>query len=91
MKWTIQMINVAIFVVMITGTFAFAAQATSGPGNFPFFQLICLAIGGLIIISLKYRYKKISLIEAIGIFVLYAVLVALFTEPAIELVKGFVS
>ena len=90
MKRTIQTIIVAIFVVMITGTFAFAAQATSSAGNFPLFQLVCLAVGGLIIISLKYRYKKISLIEAIGIFVLYAVLVALFTTPVIELVKGLV-
>lgn len=91
MKRTIQTIIVANFVVMITGTFAFAAQATLGAGSYFFFDLVCLAIGGLIIISLKYRFKKISLIEAIGLFVLYAVLVALFTAPAIEMVKGLVG
>jgi hypothetical protein len=91
MKRTIQTIIVAMFVVMITGTFAFAAAATTGAENFPFFHLGCLAIGGLTIVSLKYRYEKIYLSEAVGSFALYAVLVALFTAPVIEAVKGLVS
>jgi hypothetical protein len=80
-----------MFVVMITGTFAFAAAATTGAGNFPFFHLGCLAIGGLTIISLKHRYPKMYLSEAVGSFAMYAVLVALFTAPVIEAVKGLVS
>lgn len=91
MKRTIQTIIVAMFVVMITGTFAYAAAATSGAGNFPFFHLGCLAIGGLTIVSLKHRYPKIYLSEAVGSFAMYAVLVALFTAPVIEMVKGLVS
>ena len=91
MKRTIQTIIVAAFVVLITSTFAFATAAASGAGNFPFFHLGCLAIGGLTIISLKYRYPKIYLTEAVGSFALYAVLVALFTAPVIEAVKTFVS
>ena len=35
MKKTIQTIIVAMFVVMITGTFAFAAAATSGGKQLP--------------------------------------------------------
>jgi len=91
MKGTIQTIIVAMFVVMITGTFAFAATAVSGEGNFPYFHLGCLIMGGLTIISLKYRYEKIYLTEAIGSFAMYAVLVALFTAPVIEAVKNLVS
>ena len=91
MKRTIQTIIVAMFVVMITGTFSYALAATTGAGNFPFFHLGCLAIGGLTIISLKYRYPKIYLTEAIGSFAMYAVLVGLFTAPVIEMVKGLVS
>jgi hypothetical protein len=90
MKKTIQTIIVALFVVMITGTFAFAA-ATSGGNSFPYFHLGCLIMGGLTIISMKYRYEKIYLSEAVGSFALYAVLVALFTAPVIEAVKGLVS
>jgi hypothetical protein len=55
MKRTAQTIIVAMFVVLITAGFAFAANATAGAGNFPFFHLGCLAIGGLTIVSLKHR------------------------------------
>ncbi len=91
MKRTIQTAIVAVFVVLITSTFAFAAAAATGAGNFPYFHLGCLAIGGLTIVSLKYRYPKMYLSEAVGSFALYAVLVALFTAPAIEAVKSLVS
>jgi hypothetical protein len=91
MKRTIQTIIVAMFVVMITGTFSYALAATTGAGNFPFFHLGCLVIGGLTIISLKHRYPKMYLSEAVGSFAMYAVLVALFTAPVIEMVKGLVS
>ena len=91
MRRTIQTIVVAMFVVMITGTFAFAAAATTGEGSFPYFHLGCLIMGGLTIISLKYRYPRMYLSEAVGSFALYAVLVALFTAPVIEAVKGIVS
>jgi hypothetical protein len=91
MKRTIQTIITAVFVVMITSTFAFAAAATAGGGNFPYFHLGCLIMGGLTIISMKYRYPKMYLSEAVGSFALYAVLVALFTAPVIEAVKSLVS
>jgi membrane protein implicated in regulation of membrane protease activity len=80
-----------MFVVMITGTFSYALAATTGAGNFPFFHLGCLVIGGLTIISLKHRYPKMYLSEAVGSFAMYSVLVALFTAPVIEVVKGLVS
>ncbi len=91
MKRTIQTIIVAMFVVMITGTFTLAAAATNGGSNFPFFHLGCLIMGGVTIISLKHRYERIYLSEAVGSFALYAVLVALFTAPVIEAVKTLVS
>lgn len=91
MKRTIQTIIVAICVIMITATFAFAASATSTGGSFPYFHLGCLIMGGLTIVSLKYRYQGLYMSEAVGSFALYAVLVALFTAPVIEAVKGLVS
>ena len=48
-------------------------------------------MGGLLIISLKHKYDKIYLGEAVGSFALYAVLVALFTAPVIGAVKNLVS
>jgi hypothetical protein len=91
MKRTLQTLIVSVFVVLITATFAFAANAITGDGNFPYFNLGCLIMGGLTIVSLKYRYPKMYLSEAVGSFALYAVLVALFTAPVIESVKYIVS
>ena len=79
-----------IFVILITTTFAFASQAVSDGSNFPYFHLGCLIMGGLTIISLKHRYEKLMLSEAIGSFALYAVLVVLFTEPIISTVYNVV-
>jgi hypothetical protein len=91
MKRTIQTIIVTAFVVLITGTFAFAESAVTGGSNFPFFHLGCLIMGGVIIVSLKHRYDRIYLSEAVGSFALYAVLVSMFTAPVIEAVKGLIS
>ncbi len=91
MRKTIQTLIVTFFVVLITASFAFAANAITGDGNFPYFNLGCLVMGGLTIVSLKHRYPRMYLSEAIGSFALYAVLVALFTAPVIESVKNIVS
>jgi len=91
MKRTIQTLIVSVFVVLITASFAFAANAITSDGSFPYFNLGCLIMGGLTIVSLKYRYPKMYLSEAVGSFALYAVLVALFTAPVIESVKSLVS
>lgn len=91
MKRTAQAAIVALFVILITAGFAYAAEATAGTGSFPYFHLGCLIMGGLSIVSLKLRYDKIYLSEAIGSFALYTVLVAMFTAPAIEAVKGLLS
>jgi hypothetical protein len=91
MKRTMQTMIVSVFVVLITVSFAYAANAVTGEGNFPYFNLGCLILGGLTIVSLKYRYQKMYLSEAVGSFALYAILITLFTAPAIEAVKSLVS
>ena len=91
MKKTISTIVVAATVVLLTATFSFAEFAAAGTDNFPYFQLGCLIVGGLIIVSLKHKYETLYTKEAVGAFALYAALVALFTMPVIEMVKTLVS
>jgi len=91
MKKTIQTLIVAAFVVLTTATFGFAEYAATGASNFPYFQLGALIVGGLIIISLKYKYQKMYTGEVVGAFALYTMLVALFTSPVIDVVKNMVS
>jgi len=91
MKKTLATTIVAAAVVLLTATFSFAEYAATGVANFPFFQLGCLIVGGLIMVSLKRKYEKMYVGEVVGVFALYAVLMALFTSPVIEAVKTMVS
>jgi FtsH-binding integral membrane protein len=91
MKKTLATTIVAAAVILLTATFSFAEFAATGVANFPFFQLGCLIVGGLIMVSLKRKYEKMYVGEVVGVFALYAVLMALFTSPVIEAVKTFVS
>lgn len=79
-----------VAVVLMTSGFAIAESLSVGAGVFPYFQFGCLAIGGLILVSLKNKYQKIFTGEAIGVFALYTVLVSLFTNPVIDAVKSLV-
>lgn len=91
MKKTIQVALLTIFVTLVTASFSYAQYSVAGSGAFPFFHLGCLIIGGLIIVSLKRKYAKLYLSEAIGSFALYAVLVALFTAPVAEALKALIN
>jgi hypothetical protein len=91
MKKTLSTLLVAGVVVLLTATFSFAEYAAAGADSFPYFQLGCLIVGGLIITSLKYKYSQLYTAEAVGSFALYAVLVALFTSPVVDTIKNMVG
>jgi hypothetical protein len=91
MKKTLGTMVAAMVVVLLTGTFALAEFVAAGAGNFPYFQLGALIIGGMIIISMKQKYERMYTNEAVGAFALYTVLIALFTNPVIDAVKTMVS
>ena len=91
MKKTFGTMMVAAAVVLLTATFSFAEFAVAGVGSFPYFQLGCLIIGGLIITSLKMKYEKMYVGEAVSAFAVYTLLMALFTSPVVEAVKTLVS
>lgn len=91
MKKTAGSMIVAAMVVLFTATFSFAEFVAAGVGNFPYFQLGALIIGGMVIISLKHKFERMYTNEAVGAFALYTVLMALFTNPVIDAVKTLVS
>jgi len=91
MKKTLTTTIIAAEVILMTATFSFAEYAAAGVTNFPFFQLGCLIVGGLILVSLKRKYDKMYVGEVVGIFALYTIMMALFTSPVIEAVKTIVS
>lgn len=91
MKKIIPTTLLAAFVVFVTASFSYAEFSATGNTNFPFFHLGCLMVGGLIIISLKRKYRRLYLSEAIGSFALYALLVSIFTAPVVDALKNLIS
>lgn len=91
MKKNLATLVMAAAVVLITAGFSFAEYAAGGADNFPYFQLGCLIIGGLIMMSLKYKYNKIYTGEVVGAFALYTLYISLFTSPVLEAVKNWLS
>jgi len=91
MQKTIQTLFLVAFVIFTTASFSFAEASAAGSGSFPFFHLGCLIVGGLIIVSLKQKYAKLYLSEAIGSFALYTLLIALFTAPVVDALKNLVN
>lgn len=79
------------FIVLTTATFTFAQFSAAPEETFPFFHIGCLIVGGLIIVSLKRKYDKLYLSEAIGSFALYTTLIALFTAPVVDTLKNLFS
>ena len=82
---------VAAAVILLTATFSFAEFAAAWTTNFPYFQLGCLIIGGLIMVSLKRKYEKMYVGEVVTVFALYTILMELFTNHVIEVVKNIVT
>lgn len=89
MKKTLTTLTTAA-VVLMTGTFTFAEYMATTVGDFPYFQLGCLIVGGLLLVGLKQKYTKLFTSEAIGVFALYTLFVSLFTNPVIDTIKNIV-
>jgi uncharacterized YccA/Bax inhibitor family protein len=91
MKRYLQTTLVALFVILVTTGFAFASQSIAPGLDMPYFHIGCMIMGGLVIVSLKQRYEKMHLAEAIGSFALYALLVTIFTPTFVEALKALIS
>ena len=91
MKKVMHTMVLTAFVVLATASFCYAEFSITGDSNFPFFHLGCLIVGGLIIVSLKRKYSKLYLSEAIGSFALYTLLVSIFTSPVVDALKNLIN
>jgi FtsH-binding integral membrane protein len=91
MKKHMTQILMVLAVILMTATFTFAEAAMTTAESFPYFHLGCLIIGGLTFISLQTKYEKMRLSESVGSFALYTALIALFTEPVVNVIKTLIG
>ena len=59
--------------------------------SFPFIHILVLIISGFVLFILKKKYRQISTSELIMIFILVFVLVAIFTDTGIDLIKSLIA
>jgi hypothetical protein len=91
MEKTISTLAVATFIVISTAAFGYVQYASTGLSPFPYFHLGCLMIGGLLMISIKRKFSRLYLTEAVGAFALYTVMISLFTVPVIDVVAWLMN
>jgi uncharacterized membrane protein YhdT len=91
MKKKISITLLSMFIVLVTAAFGYTEYSALGIEGFPYFHLGCLMVGGLIIVSLKMKYDKIYLSEAVGSFALYTLLITMFTSPVVNMLKEFLT
>jgi hypothetical protein len=58
---------------------------------FPLVHLLALIAGVIILLFVKRKYKQVRNLELIIVFILYLILVAIFTEPGMDLIKRFIN
>jgi len=58
---------------------------------FPFLHLVALIAGGITLLFVKRKYPHVRNLELIIVFILFFMLVAIFTEPGLDLIKRSIS
>jgi len=59
--------------------------------GFPLIPLIAFIVGCIVLMLIRRQFPRISNIEVVLILGLYAILMILFTEPIVKLIKTFVG
>ena len=86
-----ETLALSVVIVLATATFAVAEFTATSVNDFPYFQLGCLIVVGMTVISLRHKYQKMYTGELVTVFCLYTMLIALFTAPVINVIKTAVS
>jgi hypothetical protein len=58
---------------------------------FPFVHLFALAAGVVILLFVKRKFPKVRNSELIIVYILFFILVAVFSEPGLDLLKRFIN
>ena len=58
---------------------------------FPFLHLVALAACAILLLVVKRKYPKVRNSELIAVFILFLILVAVFTEQGLDWIKRLMS
>lgn len=86
-RW--QSLALAVIVVVAVLQFGYFGYRSAGGDLYLVAQLAAIVFGGLTIISLEHRYRKIGFAGAVISFALFTLLVALYSKPVVESLQHF--
>ncbi len=86
-RW--QSLALAVIVIVTVLQFGYFGYRKAGGDLYLAAQLAAIAFGGLTIISLEHRYRKIGFAGAVISFTLFTLLVALYSKPVVETLQHF--
>jgi hypothetical protein len=87
LRWqSLALLGIVVLATLQFGYFGFRA---AGGDVYLVAQVVALALGGLLLISLEQRYRKIGFAGVVIAFALYTLLVALYSKPVVEALQRF--
>ena len=87
LRW--QSLALLGIVVLTTLQFSYFGFRTAGGDWYLLAQVVALVFGGLLLMSLEYRYRKIGFAGAVIAFALYTLLVALYSKPVVGALQQY--
>jgi hypothetical protein len=86
-RWqSLALLGIVIVTILQFGYFGFR---TAGWDAYLVAQLVAVALGGLTLISLEHRYRKIGFTGAVISFALFTLMIALYSKPVVETLQNF--
>ena len=87
LRW--QSLALLVIVFLTTLQFSYFGFRVAGGDLYLMAQVAALAIGGLLLVSLEHRYRKIGFAGAVIAFALYTLLVTLYSKPVVGALQQF--
>jgi len=87
LRW--QSVALLVIVVLTTLQFTYFSFRTAGGDLYLMAQVAALVFGGLLLVSLEYRYREIGFAGAVIAFALYTLLVTLYSKPVVVALQQF--
>ena len=89
LRW--QSLALLVIVFLTTLQFSYFGFRTAGGDWHLMAQVAALVFGGLLLMSLEYRYRKIGFTGAVIAFALYTLLVAMYSKPVVEALQQYLE
>ncbi len=87
LRW--RSLALLVIVFLTTLQYSYFGFRVAGGDLYLMAQVAALVFGGLLLVSLEYRYREIGFAGAVIAFALYTLLVTLYSKPVVAALQRF--